>query len=79
MASSIVCAVDDSPHARAAALLTADLAQRLGVAPIAVHAYLIAARTAARTPYPVLPVQDHLAEDRAGARLSAQRRSLSSG
>lgn len=67
MASSIVCAVDDSPHARAAARLTADLAQRLGLAPIAVHAYLIAARRAARARYPVLPVQDHLAEEQRSA------------
>ena len=67
MASSIVCAVDDSPHARVAARLTADLAQRLGVAPIAVHAYPIAARTAARTPYPVFPLEDHLADKQRGA------------
>ncbi|HYH79336.1 MAG TPA: universal stress protein, partial [Longimicrobium sp.] len=67
MASSIVCAVDDSPHARAAARLTADLAQRLGLAPIAVHAYLIAARAAARTHYPVFPVEDHLEDRQRGA------------
>jgi len=53
MASSIVCAVDGSPHARTAAVLGAHLAARLGLATVAVHAFVpTAAAAAARAPVP---------------------------
>ena len=52
MASSIVCAVDESPHARTAARLGADLASRLGLATVAVHALVPSTAAAARAPAP---------------------------
>lgn len=44
MAASIVCAIDDSLHARAAARVAHDLADRLGLRLVAVHALVLPAR-----------------------------------
>lgn len=52
MASSIVCAVDGSPLARSAAQRGSDLATRLSLETVAVHAFVPSAPPALRAPAP---------------------------
>jgi len=89
MASSVVCAVDQSPHARTAPILGADLAAQLGLATVAVYVFVPSAAAAARAPAPPASSDALAAEERtrrerparciASARLTDVRRRVDVG
>jgi len=79
MASTIICAIDESDCARAAARVAADFADRLGLALVAAHAVAPLPVATAGLPYMVPPSDQELESHQRAAASSAELALRSAG